>query len=132
MSDDLAFRSDCPISSTLDLLGDKWTLLILRDMLFGAERFSDFLARPEGLKRNILTDRLRRLELAGLIWREMYQAHPPRHAYRLTRRGAETLPVIQALADWGARHLPHTYAPPSVLMGWTPADHVTEPKSGKV
>ena len=132
MTDDLSFRSDCPISSTLDLLGDKWTLLILRDMLFGAERFSEFLARPEGLKRNILADRLRRLEVAGLIWRELYQAHPPRYAYKLTPRGAETLRVIQALADWGARHLPHTYDPPTVLMGWTPADHATGPKPREV
>lgn len=131
MAEDKPFRSDCPISSTLDLVGDKWTLLILRDMLFGATRFSEFLAKPEGIKRNILTDRLRRLEVAGLIWRESYQTHPPRYSYRLTAQGAELLPVIQALADWGSRHLSHAYDPPAVLMAWTPSDHATGPEQGE-
>lgn len=121
------FRSDCPIASTLDLVGDRWTLLILRDMLFGSERFSDFVGKAEGIRRNILTDRLRRMEEDGLIFRETYQTNPPRFRYRLTERGAKLLPVIQALAAWGADHLGHTYEPPDVLMAWVPADHFPGP-----
>jgi DNA-binding HxlR family transcriptional regulator len=120
------FRSDCPIASTLDLIGDRWTMLILRDMLFGASRFSDFVAKPEGIKRNILTDRLRRMEATGLIKREAYSAHPPRHDYKLTEKGAQLLPVLQALAAWGAAHLDHSYAPPASLMQAKPQDFVPE------
>jgi DNA-binding HxlR family transcriptional regulator len=123
MTDDIRHRSDCPIASTLDLVGDKWTLLIVRDMLFGASRFSDFVNAAEGIKRNILTDRLRRLERAGLVSRTVYQDRPKRYRYRLTERGAELLPAIQALARWGAANLGHTYDPPDVLLEWLPEDH---------
>ncbi len=118
------YRSDCPIASTLDLVGDKWTLLILRDMLFGAQRFSDFVASAEGMKRNILSDRLKRLTENGLVVREPYQDHPPRFDYKLTPKGAALLPVIQSLATWGAAHLDHAYDPPRELLSWVPADHV--------
>ncbi len=110
------FRSDCPIASALDLIGDRWTMLVLRDMFFGAARFSDFVAKPEGIKRNILTDRLRRMEATGLIKREAYSDHPPRFHYQLTEKGAQLLPTVQALAAWGAAHLDHSYAPPVSLM----------------
>jgi DNA-binding HxlR family transcriptional regulator len=121
------FRSDCPIASTLDLVGDRWTLVVLRDMIFGATRFGDFLAKPEGIPRNILTERLKRLEAAGLIARAAYQDRPPRFAYRLTARGADMLPVIQALATWGGRHLPHAYAPPAALLQARPETLLTQP-----
>jgi DNA-binding HxlR family transcriptional regulator len=117
-----AFRSDCPIASTLDLIGDRWTLIILRDMLFGAQRFTDFTASAEAITRTQLVDRLRRLEATGLIRAIAYQTNPPRSHYRLTRAGAELLPVLQAMARWGAIHLPHTYTPPDVLMAWQPSD----------
>lgn len=123
MNEQDQYRSDCPIASTLDLVGDKWTLLIIRDMLFGAARFSDFVNAAEGIKRNILTDRLRRLEREGLVHRKRYQDKPERYEYRLTQRGAELLPVIQALARWGAANLGHTYDPPQSLLEWLPEDH---------
>ncbi len=117
------YRSDCPISSTLDLIGDKWTLLILRDMMFGAQRFSDFLTSAEAMKRNILSGRLKRLTDYGLVLRVPYQDHPPRFRYQLTTKGAALLPVVQAMAAWGAAHLDHAYDPPPELLGWEPSDH---------
>jgi DNA-binding HxlR family transcriptional regulator len=127
--EDFRFRSDCPIASTLDLVGDKWTLLILRDMLFGARRFSDLVSAPEGMKRNILTDRLKRLTENGLVYRVPYQDNPPRFHYHLTPKGAALLPVIQELARWGAANIAHTYDPPDILLKWRPQDHF-EPAEG--
>jgi DNA-binding HxlR family transcriptional regulator len=121
--EDSQFRSDCPIASTLELVGDKWTLLILRDMLFGARRFSDFVTAAEGVKRNILTDRLKRMAEHGLIRRVPYQDNPPRFHYHLTPKGADLLPVIQAMAAWGAAHLPHAYDPPDSLLAARPEDY---------
>lgn len=117
---DAAYRSDCPIASTLDLLGDRWTLVIFRDMAFGKARFSEFLASSEGIQRNILADRLRRMEAEGLIRKTLYQSRPDRYEYRLTAKGADLLPIIQQLALWGHRHLGHVYAPPEELLAWTP------------
>lgn len=124
------FRSDCPIASTLDLVGDKWTLLILRDMLFGASRFSDFVNAAEGIKRNILADRLKRLTENGLVSRVPYQDNPPRFHYHLTPKGAALLPVVQELAKWGAAHLAHSHDPPEVLLSWTPEDDLRAPDGG--
>jgi DNA-binding HxlR family transcriptional regulator len=117
---DTRFRSDCPIASSLDVLGDKWTLVIIRDMAFGKSRFSDFVGSSEGIKRNILTDRLKRMEAGGLIRKVLYQSRPDRYEYRLTRMGADLLPAIQHLAVWGRKYLPHVYAPPAELLAWTP------------
>jgi DNA-binding HxlR family transcriptional regulator len=100
-------RSPCPIAGALDILGDAWTLLVLRDMLFyGRHRFAEFLESPEGISTNILADRLQRLERRGLIERRRYQQRPPRDAYYLTGRGHDLLPVLQALIRWGQEHLP--------------------------
>jgi DNA-binding HxlR family transcriptional regulator len=114
------FRSDCPIASSLDVIGDKWTLVIIRDMAFGKARFSEFLGSGEGIKRNILADRLKRMEAGGLIGKTPYQTRPTRYAYRLTRMGADLLPAIQHLARWGRKYLPHAYEPPAELLAWTP------------
>ncbi|MGH9411833.1 MAG: winged helix-turn-helix transcriptional regulator [Vicinamibacterales bacterium] len=100
-------RSPCPIAGALDILGDAWTLLVLRDMLFyGRHRFAEFLASPEGISTNILADRLQRLERRGLIARRRYQQRPPRDEYCLTARGHDLLPVLQALIKWGQQHVP--------------------------
>src|SRR5262249_41932765 len=83
-----ALRSRCPIAGALDLLGDRWTLLVMRDLLFyEKKRFADFLASPEGIASNILADRLERLERSGLIERSRYLDRPPREEYRATVRG---------------------------------------------
>jgi DNA-binding HxlR family transcriptional regulator len=100
-------RSPCPIAGALDVLGDAWTLLVVRDLLFyGKHRFGDFLASPERISTNILTERLQRLERCGLVERRRYQERPPRDEYHLTARGQELQPVLHALITWGKQHVP--------------------------
>lgn len=104
-----ARRSGCPISGALDVLGDRWTLLVMRDMLFyGKHRFADFLASPEGIATNILADRLKRLERCGLIARHKSRERTQREEYRPTARGVDLLPVLRELIRWGQRHVPGT------------------------
>lgn len=109
-------RSGCPIASTLDLLGDKWSLVIVRDMLTGKTRFKEFLESPEGIPTNILASRLKRMEAAGLLRKEAYQSKPPRSAYHLTERGQDLLPVLQAMCRWANAHIPDTWVPPKSFM----------------
>jgi DNA-binding HxlR family transcriptional regulator len=97
-------RSHCPVAGTLDLMGDRWTLLIVRDLFKGKRRFSEFLESEEGIKTNILTERLKRLEGAGLVQRVPYQDRPARYEYRLTRTGRSLSPVLKAMYDWGRKH----------------------------
>jgi DNA-binding HxlR family transcriptional regulator len=102
-------RSDCAIAGSLDILGDRWSLLIVRDLLFrDSLRYGDLAASAETIPTNTLADRLRRLEDAGIISRERYSDHPPRYNYRLTSRGRALAPVLDALASWGSTHLPGT------------------------
>ncbi len=97
----------CPIANTLDLLGDRWTLLVVRDLLFfDKHRFGDFASSLEGIPTNILADRLRRLEDAGVVVKVPYSAHPQRFEYHLTPKGADLLPVLLAMAEWAGRHVP--------------------------
>lgn len=105
-------RSECPIASTLDILGDKWTLLVLRDLLDGKTRFSEFENSPERIPTNILTDRLRRLQSADLAAREPIP-DSKRFRYRITDKGRDLRPVLLALATWGATHLEETWLPPN-------------------
>jgi len=98
---------------TLDLLGDKWTLLVVRDLLFlGKRKFGELAASPEGIPTNILTDRLRRLEECGVLVKVPYLSRPQRYEYHLTERGMDLLPVLRAIIQWGHRHLPGTGSPP--------------------
>jgi DNA-binding HxlR family transcriptional regulator len=101
-------RSDCPIASTLDLVGDKWSLLVVRDLLHGKQTYGELVESPEGIPTNILADRLRRLEAAGVIARSAYQARPVRYAYMLTEKGRELGAILLALVQWGKRHIPGT------------------------
>jgi DNA-binding HxlR family transcriptional regulator len=89
----------------LDLIGDRWTLLIIRDLFQGKHRFSQFLDSGEGIKTNILAERLKRLEGAGLVERTRYEEHPPRYEYHLTPAGRSLSPVLKAIYAWGQRHL---------------------------
>jgi DNA-binding HxlR family transcriptional regulator len=109
-----ALRSPCPIAGALDLLGDRWTLLIVRDLLRGRQRYGEFADAPEGIPTNVLADRLARLESRGLIASAPYQQNPPRYAYSLTPRGQELKPVLISLAKWGARHVTGTRIPPEM------------------
>lgn len=99
-------RSTCPLTNTLDIIGDKWTLVVIRDMLFvGKRQFNDFLESPEGISTNILTERLRKLEQYGIITKHPYQKNPVRHEYQLTERGQDLMPVLLAIAQWGQAHI---------------------------
>src|SRR5215475_1345253 len=89
-------RSTCPVAGTLDLVGDRWTLLVVRDLLFGKTRYGDFLASAERIPTNILAERLRRLEAAGLVEGRPYSEHPRRLAYELTPTGRELARVVDA------------------------------------
>ena len=109
-------RSGCPIARTLEILGDRWSLILVRDLMTGKERYGEFLASPEGITTNILADRLKRMEGAGLIEKHPYQQHPVRHAYRLSEKGRDLLPVLQAISRWGNRHIPDTWIPPDWFM----------------
>src|SRR6266481_9677734 len=95
----------CPIARTLDIVGARWTLLIIRDLLPGTMRFQDFQERLPGMAPNVLSARLKTLEAHGLVRREFYSDHPPRAAYTLTDRGRELGIVVLALGRWGMRHL---------------------------
>jgi DNA-binding HxlR family transcriptional regulator len=101
-------RSVCPIANTLDLVGDKWSLLVVRDLLHGKKTYGELLGSPEGIPTNILADRLRRLEDAGLLASAPYQERPVRYAYTLTQKGAELGGILLALVQWGKRHIPGT------------------------
>ncbi len=105
-------RSICPLTGALDLIGDKWTLVLIRDMLvFGKTRYSEFLNSPESIPTNILADRLKRMCKWGLIEATPYRRKPLRYEYRLTEAGRALGPVMDALAQWGLEHLDHTRMP---------------------
>jgi DNA-binding HxlR family transcriptional regulator len=103
-------RSVCPIACTLDLVGDRWTLLVVRDLMSGKSQFKEFLASPEGIATNILAERLARLTENGLV--ERYASGPTagREAYRLTDRGRSLRSLLVQLKDWGLRHIDGTDA----------------------
>ncbi len=101
-------RSDCPIANTLDIVGDRWTLLVIRDLLRGKRRFVEFAASPEHIPTNLLSDRLKRLEEAGIIESRLYRPHPPRSEYVLTAKGEDLRPTVRAVVAWGLRHIPGT------------------------
>jgi DNA-binding HxlR family transcriptional regulator len=96
-------RSPCPVAVTLDLLGDKWSLLVVRDLVLGAERFKEFASSPEGIPTNILADRLSRLQRHGVI-EQVPAADGTRHpAYHLTEKGESLREVLGAIRDWGLK-----------------------------
>jgi DNA-binding HxlR family transcriptional regulator len=97
--------SDCPVARTLDLIGERWTILLLRDLLRqGPRRFQDFQTSLPGVAPNILSARLKALEDNGLVSRQIYSERPPRLEYLLTEKGKSLGPVVKALRDWGAKH----------------------------
>ena len=100
--DDLG-QQPCSIARSLAVIGDRWTLMILRDCFLGVRRFETFQARL-GISRTIVTDRLRVLVEEGVLRREAYQRNPPRHEYRLTQKGLDLHPVILAIARFGDEH----------------------------
>lgn len=115
-------RSPCPIACALDTVGDRWSLLVVRHAMVGARRYADFAAMPERVPSNVLADRLKRLTAAGILQRVPYCRKPLRHEYRLTAKGADLLPVLQAIAEWSRRHAPGTWEPPQAFRQARPAD----------
>jgi DNA-binding HxlR family transcriptional regulator len=103
-------RSICPVACALDLFGDKWTLLLIRDMACGKALFKEFSASPERIATNILAARLDRLVASGLAETFVPPLGPGRGGYRLTDRGRSLLPVLSTIADWGLRHIGGTEA----------------------
>jgi DNA-binding HxlR family transcriptional regulator len=102
-------RSNCPIACSLDLLGDKWTLLVLRDIVvLNKSRFEEFLASPEKISTNILTDRLHKLEEAGLICKEPYSNHASRMAYSPTKKGRSVATILDEFVKWGRQNFKNT------------------------
>lgn len=95
----------CPVARGLSVIGDRWTVLVLRDCFLGVRRFEQFQERL-GITRHLLADRLRKLEAAGVIRREAYQERPLRHEYRLTEAGHELYPVLISLIKWANDHVP--------------------------
>ena len=99
------YGQDCPIARTLDVVGERWTMLVLRDLLReGARKFQDFEASLAGIGPNTLSARLKRLEEAGIVERRYYEKHPPRAEYVLTEKGRELGPVLRALHKWGDKY----------------------------
>lgn len=107
-------RSPCPVACTLDVLGDKWTLIVVRDLLLGKTTYGELQQSPESIPTNILADRLKRLQAAGVIEKALYQERPPRYAYRLTQKGRDLGPVLLEMVRWGLKHIAGTDAPAQV------------------
>ena len=111
---------DCSIARALDVVGEWWTLLVIRDITFGNRRFDGIQANL-GVARNVLADRLATLVDHGVLERRRYQDHPPRDEYFLTARGHDLLPVLRELIRWGKAHIPGTARrPPSTFAGVAP------------
>jgi DNA-binding HxlR family transcriptional regulator len=107
---DETFPRPCSIAAALTVLGEKWSVLVVRELALGVHRF-DKIARNTGAPRDILTSRLRRLEAAGVLEKRQYQEHPPRFEYVLTEAGDELRPILLSLANWGDK--------------WTTPDRIT-------
>ena len=101
-------RSACAVANSLDIVGDKWSLLVVRDLLYGKRTYGELVNSPERIPTNILADRLKRLEGAGIIASAPYQQHPLRYAYTLTPKGSALGDVLLAFVRWGKQHIPGT------------------------
>ena len=109
MSTHKAFlRSPCALANSLDLVGDRWSLLVVRDLLQGKHTYGELAGSLEGIPTNILADRLKRLEGAGILVKAPYQERPVRYSYTLTQKGRDLGSVLLAFVRWGTQHIPGT------------------------
>ncbi|MGE0556094.1 MAG: winged helix-turn-helix transcriptional regulator [Gemmatimonadales bacterium] len=114
-SPEASWRSRCPINVSLEIFGDRWSLLVVRDLLFGGPRsFSQLLDAQEGIATNVLTDRLQRLEAHGIVERHPDPKDGRRGRYLLTPKGLDLAPILIEMVSWGARY-EDTAAPPAIL-----------------
>jgi DNA-binding HxlR family transcriptional regulator len=105
----------CSVARTLEVMGDRWTMLIIRNVFLGLRRFDD-LQGNLGIARNVLSDRLGRLVDEGILERRRYQERPERFEYRLTDKGIDLWPVMVSLMKWGDRHAPEEAGPPTLIL----------------
>ena|SRR5579883_1503114 len=104
---DSGYGMTCPVARTLDVIGERWTILILRDLFReGPRRFQDFQTSLPGVSPNTLSARLKLLEARGIVERKLYEEHPPRAEYLLTEKGRTLGPILKALQEWGKKHAP--------------------------
>jgi len=124
---------NCSIARTLEVLGDRWTILLLRDAFLRVRRFEDF-QRDLGIARNVLADRLQRLVDEGILERRRYQERPERFEYRLTEKGVDLWPIMISLMQWGDHHYPAEGGRPRVVRhrgcGGEVTKHLTCSKCG--
>ena len=113
-------RSPCPIANTLDILGDKWTLLVIRDLFAGKSTYGDFQASPERIPTNILADRLAKLEAQGVITKTRDEKTRRKFTYRLTEKGADLIPILLALTEWSAKHDTYANGTRNIIQGAPP------------
>ena len=105
-------RSDCPINFALEMVGDAWSLLIIRDIVyFGKKTYGEFLESDEGIATNILASRLAQLEQKGILVKHRCDADKRKELYALTEKGLDLIPILLEMANWGAKHDPETGAP---------------------
>lgn len=125
---------NCSIARTLELVGERWTILVLRDVFLGVRRF-EALQRDLGIARNVLAARLERLVAEGILEKTPYQEHPVRYEYRLTHKGRDLWPVMVELQQWGDRHSAPAAGPPVVIRhrdcGGTLGEHRACTRCGK-
>lgn len=121
-------RSACPVACALDLAGDKWTLLVVRDLLRGRKTYGELADSPERIPTNILADRLKRLEESGLIKATSYQQRPVRYAYTLTEKGLDLGDVMRAFGRWGTRYVRGTRVFPEFRRVRKPASGRRAPR----
>ncbi len=119
-------EQQCSIARTVAILGERWTMVILRQAFLGARRFEDYQSGL-GIARNMLAERLRTLVDHGILERRGYQEHPPRYEYRLTRKGLDLYPLLVSLMQWGDRYGEHAAGPPVELVH-KPCGHLADPR----
>lgn len=105
----------CSIAKSLEVIGERWTLLIVRDVMLGNRRFGQ-IQRSLGVARNVLSARLQRLVEEGILERRAYQESPPRHEYFLTEKGLDLWPVLMAYLGWGDKYLEPDSGPPRLIV----------------
>jgi DNA-binding HxlR family transcriptional regulator len=126
-------EQNCSVARTLEVLGDRWTMLVIRDAFVGVRRFDDF-QRDLGIARNVLADRLQRLVDEGVLERHRYQERPERFEYRLTAKGIDLWRALVSLMKWGDRYYARPAGPPTVVRhhgcGGEVTDHFTCERCG--
>lgn len=125
-------RSACAVANSLDVVGDKWSLLVVRDLLHGKRTYGELVDSPERIPTNILAERLKRLEGAGIIVSTPYQQRPIRYAYTLTPKGRALGEVLLAFVHWGKQHIPGTVSLNQGAPSSESQESTLRPRRGRV